>query len=105
MERLIIILAILIFVAAIVAVAAMAARGRREPLRMRSELDSEDEDLFLGAVGPRSTPIDRTAQVLDQRLPDPHVLDLEAFELEPIRALTRPGRDQPARHDSPESGR
>ena len=105
MERLIIILAILIFAAAIVAVAAMAARGRREPLRMHSELDSEDEDLFLGDVGPRTSPIDRTAQVLDQRLPEPHVLDLEASELEPIRALTRTPRDQLVRHDSPESGR
>jgi len=105
MERLIIILAILIFVAAVVAVAAMAARGRREPLRMHSELDSEDEDLFLGGVGPRSSPIDRTAQVLDQGLPEPHVLDLEASELEPIRALTRTRRDQAVRHDSPESGR
>ncbi|WP_342105260.1 hypothetical protein [Methylobacterium sp. SI9] len=105
MERLSIILAIVIFVVAIVSVAVMAARGRREPLRMHSELDSEDEDLFLGAVGPRKTPIDRSAQVLDQRPPDPHVLDLEASELEPIRALTKPGRDAPARRDPPESGR
>ncbi|MCJ2067600.1 hypothetical protein MKK75_02075 [Methylobacterium sp. J-030] len=104
MERLSIILAILIFVVAIVAVAVMAARGRREPLRMRSELDSEDEDLFLGAVGPRRSPIDRSAQVLEQRPPEPHVLDLEASELEPIRALMK-GRDAPARRDPPESGR
>ncbi|MCJ2086284.1 hypothetical protein MKK88_09780 [Methylobacterium sp. E-005] len=86
-------------------VGVMAARGRREPLRMHSELDSEDEDLFLGAVGPRESPIDRSAQVLDQRPPDPHVLDLEASELEPIRALTRPVRDERARRDPPESGR
>jgi hypothetical protein len=99
MERLFIILAILIFVVAIVSVAVMAARGRREPLRMHSELDSEDEDLFLGGVGPRESPIDRAAQVLDQRPPEPHVLDLEASELEPIRALTK------ARRESPESGR
>ncbi|SDM20740.1 hypothetical protein SAMN05216360_101192 [Methylobacterium phyllostachyos] len=105
MERLLIILAILIFVIALVAVATMAARGRREPLRMGSELDSEDEDLFLGAVGPRSSPIDRSAQVLEQRPPGPHVLDLEASELEPIRALTRTGRDEPARRDPPEAGR
>ncbi|MEL6060711.1 MULTISPECIES: hypothetical protein [unclassified Methylobacterium] len=105
MERLFIILAILIFVLAVVAVAVMAARGRREPLRMHSELDSEDEDLFLGSVGPRRSPIDRTAQVLDQRSPDPHVLDLEASELEPIRALTKRERDEPARRGPPEAGR
>ncbi|MCJ2133727.1 hypothetical protein MKK69_06520 [Methylobacterium sp. J-026] len=109
MERLFIILAILIFVVAIVAVAAMAARGRREPLRMGSELDAEDEDLFIGAVGPRRSPIDRTAQildqqVLDQRTRDPHVLDLEATELEPIRALHRTDRGA-ARRDAPEAGR
>lgn len=84
MERLFIILAILVFAVAIVAVAAMAARGRREPLRMGSELDIEDEDLLIGSVGPRKSPIDRSAQVLD-----PRVLDLEAIELEPIRALDR----------------
>ena len=104
MERLFIILAILIFVVAIVAVAAMAARGRREPLRMGSELDAEDEDLFIGAVGPRPSPIDRTAQILDERTRDPHVLDLEATELEPIRALDRTERGD-ARRDSPGSGR
>lgn len=105
MERLSIILSILIFVIAIAAVAVMAARSRRPPLRMHSELDSEDEDLFLGPVGPRSSPIDRTAQILDQRPPDPHVLDLEASELEPIRALSRTERDAPARRDPPETGR
>ena len=114
MERPLIILAILIFVAAIVAVAAMAARGRREPLRMGSELDAEDEDLFIGAVGPRWSPIDRTAQILDQqaldqqalddRTRDRHMLDLEATELEPIRALNRTERGEP-RRDAPGSGR
>ncbi len=88
MERLFIILAILVFAVAIVAVAAMAARGRREPLRMGSELDIEDEDLVIGSVGPRKSPIDRSAQVLD-----PRVLDLDAIELEPIRALDRTQRD------------
>ena len=68
MERLFIILAILVFAVAIVAVAAMAARGRREPLRMGSELDIEDEDLLIGSVGPRKSPIDRSAQVLDPRV-------------------------------------
>lgn len=105
MERLTIILAILIFVVAIVSVAVMAARGRREPLRMHSELDSEDEDLVIGSVGPRRSPIDRTAQVLEQRPPDPHVLDLEASELEPIRALTKPEGGAPPRRDPPGSGR
>lgn len=105
MERLLIILAILILVVALVSVAAMAARGRREPLRMGSEFDSEDEDLVIGSVGPRRSPIDRTAQVLDQRPAEPHVLDLEASELEPIRALNRTGRDAPDRRDPPGSAR
>lgn len=105
MERLSIILAILIFVAALVAVAGMAARSRREPLRMRSEFDSQDEDLVVGSVGPRRSPIDRTAQILEQRPTDPHVLDLEASELEPIRALTKAERGEPSRRDPPDSGR
>lgn len=100
MERLFIILAILVFAVAIVAVAAMAARGRREPLRMSSELDIEDEDLLIGSVGPRKSPIDRNAQVLD-----PRVLDLEAIELEPIRALDRTQRDGPLRRDPPGAAR
>ncbi|WP_244534799.1 hypothetical protein [Methylobacterium sp. UNC300MFChir4.1] len=100
MERLFIILAILVFAVAIVAVAAMAARGRREPLRMGSELDIEDEDLVIGSVGPRKSPIDRSAQVLD-----PRVLDLDAIELEPIRALDRTQRDAALRGDPPGAGR
>lgn len=100
MERLFIILAILVFAVAIVAVAAMAARGQREPLRMGSELDIEDEDLLIGSVGPRKSPIDRSAQVLD-----PRVLDLEAIELEPIRALDRTQRNQPLRGDPPGAAR
>jgi len=103
MERLLIILAILTFVIALVSVATMAARGRREPLRMGSEFDSADEDLVIGSVGPRSSLIDRTAQVLDHRPSDPHVLDLEASELEPIRALTKSGREDLPRRDPPES--
>jgi hypothetical protein len=82
MERLLIILAILVFAAAVVAVAAMAARSRRAPLRLDAEFDAEDEHLVIGSVGVARSPIDRTAQVLD-----PHVLDLEATELEPIRRL------------------
>ena len=82
MERLLIFLAILIFAVALVSVAAMVARGRRAPLRMDTELDVEDEDLVIGAVSARHSPIDRAAQILD-----PHVLDLEATELEPIRML------------------
>ena len=105
MERLLIILAILIFVVALVSVAAMAARGRREPLRMGSEFDSADEDLIVGSVGPRRSPIDRTAQVLDQRPPESHVLDAEASELEPIRALNRPERDASDRRDPPGTAR
>ncbi|MGH1569821.1 hypothetical protein ACRAWG_03085 [Methylobacterium sp. P31] len=55
---------------------------------------------MLGPIGPRKSPIDRTAQVLD-----PRVLDLEATELEPIKALDRTGRIEPPRHDLPGSGR
>ncbi|CAM3330712.1 MULTISPECIES: hypothetical protein [Methylobacterium] len=110
MERLLIILAIVAFVVAGLAVAAMTARGRREPLRMGSELDVEDEDLVIGSVGPRISPIDRAAQDLDPRVPDPHlldtrVLDLEAIELQPIRALDRTGRIEPPRRDLPEADR
>ncbi|MGH1588287.1 hypothetical protein ACRBEV_07870 [Methylobacterium phyllosphaerae] len=94
-----IILAILVFAVALVAVAAMAARGRREPLRMGAELDHEDEDLLIGSIGPRRSPIDRNAQVLD-----PRVLDLEAIELEPIRALDRTERGEPHRRDLPGAG-
>ena len=100
MERLLIFLAILIFAVALVSVAAMVARGRRAPLRMDTELDVEDEHLVIGAVGVRHSPIDRAAQVLD-----PHVLDLEATELEPIRML---GGAEPAatpRRDRGGSGR
>ena len=100
MARLLIILAIVAFVVAGLAVAAMTARGRREPLRMNSELDVADEDLLIGSVGPRVSPIDRTAQDLD-----PRVLDLEAIELQPIRALDRTGRIEPPRRDLPESER
>jgi hypothetical protein len=98
MERLLIILAILVFVAAGVAVAAMAARGRREPLRMDSELDVEDEALLIGKVGAPGSPIDRTAEILDAR-----VLDVEAIELQPIKALDRTHRigAPSARRDSP----
>lgn len=101
MERLLIILAILVFVVAVVAVAAMAARGRRAPLRMQSELDVEDEDLLIGEIGAPASPIDRSAQVLD-----PRVLDLEAIELQPIRALDKSERLEPPRRGSPgEDGR
>ncbi|GJE48052.1 hypothetical protein GOFOIKOB_1077 [Methylobacterium tardum] len=100
MERLLIILAVLVFAVAIVTVLAMAARTRREPLRMDSELDVDDEHLLIGSVGARRSPIDRTAQVLD-----PRVLDLDAIELEPIRALDRTERIERPRRDGPESGR
>ncbi|MCJ2123575.1 hypothetical protein [Methylobacterium sp. J-077] len=105
MERLLFILALVAFVVAGLAVAAMTARGRREPLRMGSELDAEDEDLVIGSVGPRISPIDRTAQDLAPRLVEPHVLDLEAIELQPIKALDRTGRIEPPRRDPPESDR
>ena len=100
MERLLIILAVLVFAVAIVTVLAMTARTRREPLRMDSELDVDDEHLLIGSVGTRRSPIDRTAQVLD-----PRVLDLDAIELEPIRALDRTERIERPRREGPESGR
>ena len=65
-----------------------------------NRLRSEDEDLLIGSVGPRKSPIDRSAQVLD-----PRVLDLEAIELEPIRALDRTQRNQPLRGDPPGAAR
>jgi hypothetical protein len=92
MERLLIILAVLVFAVAVVAVAAMVARGRREPLRMGAELDAEDEDLLIGTIGAPASPIDRTAQVLDAR-----VIDQDAVELEPIRALDRSEPLEPRR--------
>jgi hypothetical protein len=100
MERLLIILAILVFAAAIVTVLAMAARSRREPLRMDSEFDAEDEHLVIGSIGPHQSPIDRAAQVLD-----PHVLDPDAIEMEPVRALDRTHRISRPQRDLPESGR
>jgi hypothetical protein len=100
MERLFIILAVLVFAVSVVAVAAMVARGRREPLRMGADLDIADEDLLLGSVGHRKSPIDRSAQVLD-----PHILDLDAIELEPIRALDRAERRDAPHRDPSGAGR
>ncbi|MBE7246269.1 MAG: hypothetical protein INR63_15075 [Actinomycetospora chiangmaiensis] len=100
MERLLIFLAILVFAVAVVSVVSMAARSRRAPLRLETELDVEDEDLVLGSVGTRRSPIDRTAQVLD-----PHVLDLEATELEPIRRLGQADPGATSRRDRTEAGR
>ena len=68
MERLLIILAVLVCVAAGIAVVAMSARGRRPPLRMHADLDADDERLFLGSVGTPESPIDRSAQVLDTQV-------------------------------------
>ncbi|SFM19097.1 hypothetical protein [Methylobacterium pseudosasicola] len=100
MERLLIILAVLICVVAGVTVIAMAARGRREPLRMGSELDVEDEHLLIGTLGPQRSPIDRQAEVLDPRL-----LDVESFELKPIEAPERTQRIEPPRPGTPDSAR
>ena len=98
MERLLIILAVLVCVAAGLAVAAMSVRGRRPPLRMGGDLDADDERLLLGSVGTPDSPIDRSAQVLDTQV----------LELEPVEASTdmeaprpvegpRPGRPEGAR--------
>ena len=70
MERLLIILAVLVCVAAGIAALAMAGRGRRPPLRMDHDLDEDDEHLILGSVGSPESPIDRSAQVLDAQGPD-----------------------------------
>ncbi|MCJ2052165.1 hypothetical protein [Methylobacterium sp. J-070] len=99
MERLLIILAVLVFAVAVVSVAAMAARGRRAPLRLDADLDAEDEHLVIGDVDARRSPIDRAAQVLD-----PHVLDLEATELEPIRVLGGRNRGNAPERDRSRSG-
>ena len=89
MERLLIILAVLVCVAAGIAVAAMSMRGRRAPLRMDHELDVDDEPLLLSRVGTPESPIDRSAPVLDAQ-----VLDLEA---EAPRQVTgpRPAHPEP----------
>ncbi|MCJ2140490.1 hypothetical protein [Methylobacterium sp. E-066] len=100
MERLLIILAVLICAVAGVAVIAMAARGRRKPLRMGSELDAEDEHLLIGPVGPSPSLIDRQAEVLDPRL-----LDVESFELKPIPAPERTQRIEPPRPGTPDAAR
>jgi len=100
MERLLIILAVLICVVAGVAVIAMAARGRREPLRMGSELDVEDEHLLIGTLGPQRSPIDRQADVLDPRL-----LDVESFDLNAIPAPAQTVRIAPPHPEAPDSGR
>jgi hypothetical protein len=100
MERLLIFLAILVFAVAVVAAVAMVARGRRAPLRLDTELDVEDEHLVIGSVGTRRSPIDRTAQIID-----PHVLDLEATELEPIRMLGCAERAEASRRGRPGDGR
>ena len=92
MERLLIILAVLVCVAAGIAAVAMAARGRRPPLRMDHDLDEDDEHLLLGSVGTAESPIDRSAQVLDAQ-----VLDLEPIE--------SAGRIEPPRRDRPDGAR
>ena len=97
MERLLIILAVLVCVAAGIAVVAMAARGQRPPLRMDGELDADDEHLLLGSVGTPDSPIDRSAQVLDAQM-----LDLEPIEAPRIEGPSqvegsRPGHPEGAR--------
>lgn len=92
MERLLIILAVLVCVAAGVAVVAMSARGRRPPLRMGADLDADDEHLLLDSVGTPGSPIDRSAQVLDAQ-----VLDREPVEGPRQVEAPRPGRAEGAR--------
>lgn len=65
METILILAALAACVAAGVTVAAMAARGRRAPLRLSNDLDEADEALLLGDVAPKAPPIDRSAEVLD----------------------------------------
>jgi hypothetical protein len=100
MERLLIILAVLICVVAGVAVVGMSTRSRREPLRMGSELDAEDEHLLIGTVAPAQSVIDREAEVLHPRL-----LDVESFDLKPIPAPERTTRIAPLHPEAPDAGR
>lgn len=66
MERLLIFLAVLVLIAAGAIVIAMASRGRRPPLHMDSEFHEDDTDFLVGPLrGRRSSPIDRSAEVLD----------------------------------------
>jgi hypothetical protein len=65
MERLLIFLAVLILVTAGALVVAMASRGRRPPLRMDSEFHDDDTDILTRPVSRRTSPIDRSADVID----------------------------------------
>ncbi|MDP4024663.1 hypothetical protein Q8W71_18715 [Methylobacterium sp. NEAU 140] len=80
MERLLIILAVLIGVAAGVSVIAMRARSQRPPLRMDHDVDEADEPLVLGRIGAPASPIDRSAEILDARV-------VEREISEPLRRL------------------
>ena len=64
MERLLIFLAVLVLIVAGTLVVAMMSRGRRPPLQMDSEFLPDDTDLLVGPLR-RTSPIDRSAQVLD----------------------------------------
>ncbi|GJE60244.1 hypothetical protein MPOCJGCO_2355 [Methylobacterium trifolii] len=80
MELVLILAAVVACAIAGLAVAALSARSRRPPLRMDSEFDERDEDLLLAEIGPSTSPIDRTAEVID---PEP---------ARPARAIEPPGR-------------
>lgn len=96
MERLLIFVAVLICVSAGVGVLAMAARSRRAPLRMDSELDEVDEDLLTAGLGARESPIDRRAQVIDVDMIDAGPIDAGMIEAQAIEAgPVEPRRDGP----------
>ncbi|GBU17486.1 MAG: hypothetical protein COT28_08855 [Methylobacterium sp. CG08_land_8_20_14_0_20_71_15] len=62
MEIVLILAAFAAIVVAGATVAAMAARGRRPPMRLANDLDEGDEALLLGDVGRPPSPIDRSAE-------------------------------------------
>ena len=96
MERLLIILAVLIGVAAGLSVVAMRTRSLRPPLRMDHDVDEADEPLVLGRVGTPASPIDRSAEILDARV-------VEREISEPLRRLEQ-RRSAAASGAPPESG-
>lgn len=85
MELVLILAALAACVVAGLVVAILAARSRRPDLRMGSEIEDHEEDYLLASVGPKDSPIDRSAEVLD----------IEAID----RALSEPVRAPPGAPD------
>ncbi|MGU3536449.1 hypothetical protein [Methylobacterium sp. A54F] len=70
METVLILGAVAACVVAAILVAASAARTRRPPLRMGSELEEADEAALLRTVARPESPIDRDAEVIEVRRPE-----------------------------------